>query len=611
MDFGLARVSTSEMTQAGIVLGTPNYMSPEQALGDKVDGRSDLFSTGAVLYELLTGHKPFEADSTPSVLFQVVHRQAPPVRRFAPDVPGGIVAVVNRSLEKDREKRFASAGDMRAAIAIARQALAPAASPKAPPLPPPRPVRAEPPPLPPGAAPSLAPGAFATAAPPVLPRPRVPTPEPMPSPPALRAASPTPPAGPARPVRRSLRRPLVAGAGLAVLALGATTIGLWLRGRPSSPPAPGPSSAVSALTQELVRKQVQLAQRELEDKNYAAAAAEAEGALKLAPGHAGAGEVLARTRERVSELDQSIAEARRLLDAGDTAGASGELSHLLELDPRHPAAAELSARLNSAFHAQADAAASSMREARAAALAAGVTARSLRSVDAGVSQAELLLAKSEFADATRMFLEARDAFDRSRRAALLREPATPAPGGTPAVAQAAPAAVAPTAAARRASTAPSVGPPPGTLPPAPTATPPPAPRGFAADATSVATASAGGIEGFDSSDVSSRRSPQFAGRLEFEVLPATVQPGQPFVVRIHLRNDGRRPVKIRGVSLAAVVDGRRVAAPVKALQREVAPQGRALVAEYSGVWSEAASWALEAVVTADRDERITSRLRAN
>jgi len=56
MDFGLARVSTSEMTQDGIVLGTPNYMSPEQALGDKVDGRSDVFSTGAVLFELLTGH---------------------------------------------------------------------------------------------------------------------------------------------------------------------------------------------------------------------------------------------------------------------------------------------------------------------------------------------------------------------------------------------------------------------------------------------------------------------------------------------------------------------------------------------------------------------------
>jgi len=617
MDFGLARVSTSEMTQEGIVLGTPNYMSPEQALGDKVDGRSDLFSTGAVLYELLTGHKPFEADSTPSVLFQVVHRQAPPVRRWAPDVPTAIVAVVNRSLEKDREKRFASAGDMRAAIAIARQALAPPTSPKAPPLPRPWPAKPEPPPLPPHAAPSLPSGALAPAAPPLPPlppRPRVPTPQPMPSSPAPGSSSPTLSPGSARPVRRSLLLPLVAGAGLAALAIGALAIGILLRGRPAPTPASSSGAAVSELTQELVRKQVQLANRELDGKNYVAAAAEAEGALKLAPGDAEAGAVLARSRERVSELDRSIVEARRLLDAGDTAGASGELSHLLELDPRHPAAAELSARLNSAFRAQADAAASSMREARAAALAAGVTAWSLRSVDAGVSQAELLLSKGEFADATRMLLEARDGFDRSRRAALERDPATSAPAGAPVVARATPAGVAPPPAARPTPTAPSVEPPPGTLPaapPAPAAISPTAPRGFTADATTVATPSAGGVEGFDSSEVNSRRPPQFAGRLEFEVLPREVRPGERFVVRIHLRNDGRRAVKIRGLSLAALVDGRPVAAPVTALQREVSPQGRALVAEYSGVWSEAASWALEAVVTADRDERITSRLRAN
>jgi hypothetical protein len=127
----------------------------------------------------------------------------------------------------------------------------------------------------------------------------------------------------------------------------------------------------------------------------------------------------------------------------------------------------------------------------------------------------------------------------------------------------------------------------------------------------VATPSAGGIEGFDSADVRSRRPPQFTGRMEFEVLPPTVRRGEPFVVRIHLRNDGRRSVKVRGVALAAVVDGRRVAAPVKALQREVPAQGRALVAEYSGVWPDAATWSLEAVVTADRDETVTSRLRAN
>ena len=381
MDFGLARVSTSEMTQEGIVLGTPNYMSPEQALGDKVDGRSDLFSTGAVLYELLTGHKPFEADSTPSVLFQVVHRQAPPVRRWAPEVPTGIVAVVSRSLEKDREKRFASAGDMRAAIAIARQSLTPPVPTKAPPLPRHRPARPEPPPLPRHAAPSLPPVA---AAPPLPPRPRVPTPAPMPSPPAVRAPSPLPTPGAEPPARRSrLPSPLAAGAGLALLAIGAISTGLWLSHRPAPPPSPSAGAAVGELKNELVRKQVQLAHRELDNKNYAAAAAEAEGALKLVPGDDAAAAVLALTRERVGQIDQSIAQARRLLDAGETAAASGELSHLLELDPRHPAAAELSARLNSAFQAQVAAAASSMREARAAALAAGVTAWSLRSADAG------------------------------------------------------------------------------------------------------------------------------------------------------------------------------------------------------------------------------------
>ena len=334
MDFGLARVSTSEMTQEGIVLGTPNYMSPEQALGDKVDGRSDLFSTGAVLYELLTGHKPFEADSTPSVLFQVVHRQPPPVRRWAPDVPTGIVAVVNRSLEKDREKRFASAGDMRAAIAD----RAPGAR-----------------------AGGVAEGPAASASPAGAARAAAPAPD--------RGAE--PPAGRVR-HRRAARaaaaaRPDAAAdavpAGAADLAADAAARlgpagrpldcgGRWWSG-PASPssrsavairrpvaarPAPrrrptpsAPSAAVSALTQELVRKQVQLARRELDDKNYAAAAAEAEGALKLAPGDAGRGRGAGRhprAGRRARPVDRRGAPAprggghrRRLARAVAPAGA--------------------------------------------------------------------------------------------------------------------------------------------------------------------------------------------------------------------------------------------------------------------------------------------------
>ena len=124
VDFGLARIESSEMTQEGIVLGTPNYMSPEQAMGDRVDARSDIFSAGAVFYEILTNHKPFDADSTPSVLFQVVHKEPVSIRQWTPDVPRVLVDVVERALVKDKTLRFQTARQMRAALSVARAALA-------------------------------------------------------------------------------------------------------------------------------------------------------------------------------------------------------------------------------------------------------------------------------------------------------------------------------------------------------------------------------------------------------------------------------------------------------------------------------------------------------
>jgi len=84
MDFGLARLGASEMTATGTVMGTPNYMSPEQVRGEKADARSDIFSLGAVFYELLTAHKAFDADSIHAVLFQVLEHDPQPVRNWAP-----------------------------------------------------------------------------------------------------------------------------------------------------------------------------------------------------------------------------------------------------------------------------------------------------------------------------------------------------------------------------------------------------------------------------------------------------------------------------------------------------------------------------------------------
>jgi len=123
MDFGLARLGSSEMTQAGVVMGTPNYMSPEQVLGERVDSRSDIFAMGAVFYELLTTHKPFEAESMHGVLFQVVHKDPQAIRKWAPDLPPVLVQVVEKCLVKDKTKRFQNAGELREAVMEARQAL--------------------------------------------------------------------------------------------------------------------------------------------------------------------------------------------------------------------------------------------------------------------------------------------------------------------------------------------------------------------------------------------------------------------------------------------------------------------------------------------------------
>jgi len=261
--------------------------------------------------------------------------------------------------------------------------------------------------------------------------------------------------------------------------------------------------------------------------------------------------------------------------------AAHELGHLLELDPNYPGAAGLSSRLNNAFRAQAEQAASALRTARQAAAAAGAPAEALRAADATARAGDELMAKAQFAEATRTLLDARDTLDRARRSAAAR-PATPAPQAASAAASA---------------------------PPAPVATPPPA-RGFTADATSVRAPRGSGPAGFDDAQTAGRAA-LFNGRMEFEVLPPAVRPGEPFVVRIHLRNDGKKSVKIRGLSLAAVVDGQRVPAAAKPLQREVQAQSRALVAEYSGVWAAPREWMLEAVVTADKDETVTSRLKAN
>src|SRR5512134_78645 len=124
LDFGLARLSGSEMTTAGMVMGTPHYMSPEQVRGQKADARSDVFALGCLFYELLTGRRPFDAESMHGVLFKIMQEDPVPVREAAPETPEPLAQVVEKALAKSPPDRFPNAGDMLAALRQARRALA-------------------------------------------------------------------------------------------------------------------------------------------------------------------------------------------------------------------------------------------------------------------------------------------------------------------------------------------------------------------------------------------------------------------------------------------------------------------------------------------------------
>ncbi|MER7210594.1 MULTISPECIES: Stk1 family PASTA domain-containing Ser/Thr kinase [Streptosporangium] len=119
MDFGIARAmadSAATMTQTAQVIGTAQYLSPEQARGERVDARSDLYSTGCVLYELLTGQPPFTGDSPVAIAYQHVREDPIPPSQIDPEIPAWADAIVLKSMAKDPAQRYQSAAEMRADI---------------------------------------------------------------------------------------------------------------------------------------------------------------------------------------------------------------------------------------------------------------------------------------------------------------------------------------------------------------------------------------------------------------------------------------------------------------------------------------------------------------
>jgi serine/threonine-protein kinase len=116
-DFGIAKIPASQIaTQAGVVLGTPGYMSPEQALGKPVDGRSDQFSLAVIAYEMLTGEKPFVADELPSLVYRIAHVEQEPAQNLNPTLGWPVSVVLRRALDKGPAARYPSCEEFVSAL---------------------------------------------------------------------------------------------------------------------------------------------------------------------------------------------------------------------------------------------------------------------------------------------------------------------------------------------------------------------------------------------------------------------------------------------------------------------------------------------------------------
>jgi tetratricopeptide (TPR) repeat protein len=425
MDFGLARFSSSEMTRTGMVMGTPHYMSPEQVRGEKADARSDIFSLGAVFYELLSNHKPFDGDSMHTVLFHVLQDNPEPLRHWV-DLPPILVELVEKALSKQPSQRFQSGARLRDAVKAVRRASAEGREWEAE-------LEAELGPEPPEDADARRGTLSATGERRVVgavaldpARASEPTSE------KTRRTPKTLPGQPGSGVGRrpaasggSFRLPLFLGGGALVLLVAAALGYAFLAMRPGRPvvapsaaPPDGAREQIGALTQALVGTQVELARKKLEDKNYAAAVAQAQRALTLDPKSAPATQILEQAQGLMKDLETAAAEGRAALKAGETEKASEALGKLLAIDPNHPAAEELAGPLDRRFRAQAEEARRQMDESRAAAERTKASALEPFSNGAALARkGEAFFTGRQFAQAARKFLDARDGFERARRLA--------------------------------------------------------------------------------------------------------------------------------------------------------------------------------------------------
>jgi serine/threonine protein kinase/tetratricopeptide (TPR) repeat protein len=378
-DFGIARLETSDLTHEGQLLGTPNYMAPERIIGHKVDLRTDIFSLGVVIYEMLTRQKPFQGENLTMVSHRIVYEAFTPPRQYAPGLPEGVVRVLDRALEKEPEARYASAGELSREL---REAVATATGNETrvgqrPSLVPPG-IPGGPPPLPPSASGTPSSGVHVVSPPPPPPgsaadESGAATQDVAHVAAAVVAAGPPP----QRKLPGSGRIAVVSAvaAGVALL-LTAAAFG-WLNWRQPTPPAADPQSVQKAQYLPLLQQ----ARQELDAGRPEQALAAITRAVAIAPQDPDLlrmqGQVRSAILERQTAAEQQ-AQREELLAAGEAALVGGQPNQaadlarqVLALQPAEARATTLLASAEAAIERkrQRDAAAAARRSSQPAAAA--------------------------------------------------------------------------------------------------------------------------------------------------------------------------------------------------------------------------------------------------
>jgi serine/threonine protein kinase len=316
LDFGIAKLADGyvsrtataeapERTLAGMTLGTVSYMSPEQAIGEELDGRTDLFSLGVVLYECATGHHPFPGKTSGAILAAIINRPPVAPAAFNPELPLRLQEILNNCLEKDRELRYQSAADLRADLKRLRRDIQSGHS---------RVVAVS------------------------HPSSHVPD-----STPAEHDSDLRPSGSAVVPSwRRGHSRTVAAGAVVIIAAAGASGF-YWVR---QHRPAPRPAvSQTDKVSDPAIQGRLALANGALHARDYRAALKYAAEVLTLDPGQTGAAKVRDEAQAALSRFDAAVADASRRITIGDLTGAAKALEIARGIDPIAPAVSDVGAQL--------------------------------------------------------------------------------------------------------------------------------------------------------------------------------------------------------------------------------------------------------------------------